>query len=241
MVGGMKGIFEYCRKKIKPEPGVDEKIPVEKVRFVVIDTELTGLDERKDSIVSVGAIRMVGGRIDVGGNFYRLVRPESEMKAESIVIHEITPSDVMEKPEIAEVLDEFIRFCSDDVIVGYCLSIDMSFINREMKRVFCRPAANALLDVRLIWDWLSRRSSGHKAFSTPLREQSLYEMAKRLDIESGKGHNAIMDAFITAQVFQRLIPLLLGSGIRRIGDLLDIGDPERGGDRFNKSWEASNF
>ncbi|MBF0559879.1 MAG: 3'-5' exonuclease [Nitrospirae bacterium] len=237
----MMGLFQYCRNKIRPAARINEKIPVEKVRYVAIDTELTGLDERKDSIVSVGAVRMVGGRIDIGSSFYRLVRPDSELTAASIVIHEITPSEVMEKPDISEVLEEFIGLCGNDVIVGYCLSIDMSFINREMKRIFCRPLTNEMLDVRLLWDWLSKRHTNHKAFSMPLREQSLYEMGKRLDIMLSGAHNAVMDAFITAQVFQRLIPLLLESGIRRIGDLLNIGSPERGGGRFKLGGEASNF
>lgn len=241
MVNGVKGLIQYCRDRIKPAARINNNIPVEKVRYVVIDTELTGLDERKDSIVSMGAVRMVGGRIDLGSSIYRLVRPDTELTAESIVIHEITPAELAEKPGIAGVLGEFIAFCSDDVIVGYCLPIDMSFINREMKRVFSRQMTNEMLDVRLLWDWLSRRRTDHKAFSVPLREQSLYEMAKRLDIIPGGAHNAIMDAFITAQVFQRLVPLLLGSGIRRIGELLDIGSPERGGGRFKSCGEANNF
>ena len=43
--------------------------------IVVVDTELTGLDEKKDSIVSIGAVRMTGGRIELGDMFYRLVSP----------------------------------------------------------------------------------------------------------------------------------------------------------------------
>ncbi len=39
------------------------KTPITDVRYVVVDTELTGLDEKKDSIISIGAVRMTGGRI----------------------------------------------------------------------------------------------------------------------------------------------------------------------------------
>ena len=42
---------------------------LESARYVVIDTELTGLDEKKDSIVSIGAVRMEGGRIEMGDSF----------------------------------------------------------------------------------------------------------------------------------------------------------------------------
>jgi len=36
-----------------------------------------------------------------------------------------------------------------------------------------------------------------------------------------------MDAFMTAQVFQRLLPRLQTSGIMTLGDLLRVGDPKR--------------
>ena len=46
-------------------------------KYVVLDTEVTGLDEKKDSIVSVGAVRMRGGSIALGDTFYRLLKPET--------------------------------------------------------------------------------------------------------------------------------------------------------------------
>ena len=49
--------------------------------YVVVDTELTGLDEKKDSIVSIGAVRMTGGRIELGDMFYRLVSPRTQLTA----------------------------------------------------------------------------------------------------------------------------------------------------------------
>jgi hypothetical protein len=50
-----------------------------------------------------------------------------------------------------------------------------------------------------------------------------------------------MDAFATAQLFQRFIPLLKEAGEKNIGELLKIGRPFEGGDRFNISGEFGNF
>jgi DNA polymerase-3 subunit epsilon len=220
---------------------IDESIPITDARYVVVDTELTGLNEKRDSIVSIGALRMRGGRIDLGDTFYRLVNPETELTAKSVVIHEITPSEVMQKPNINTVLSEFIEFCGDDVIIGHCISIDLSFIDREMKRIFGHPLKNAVLDTFTIYEWLSRKAASHKAFSKPLRDYRLYEMARYFGVPVSGAHNAIMDAYITAQLFQRFIPILLEAGVRQIGHLLMAGNPSRGGDRFRLSSEAINF
>jgi len=42
---------------------------LEKARYLVIDTDVTGLNCRKDPIVSIGAVRMEGGRINRGDSF----------------------------------------------------------------------------------------------------------------------------------------------------------------------------
>src|ERR1700690_3323657 len=87
-------------------PNYDSTQDIRDAAYVVVDTELTGLNEKKDSIVSIGAVKMTGGKIGLGNTFYRLIHPETTLTAESVVIHEITPSDVSEKPSVDIVLSE---------------------------------------------------------------------------------------------------------------------------------------
>ncbi len=241
----MKGVLRLIRNRtVRRSAGIDGNIPIEEVRYVVLDTELTGLDEKKDSIVSIGAVRMRGGRIDLGKTFYKLIKPETALTPESIVIHGITPSDVIKKPDIDKVLSEFSQFCGNDVVVGHFISIDVGFIDREMRRTREISMQNPVLDTYVIYEWLRCRRSyeGENGIALQmLKDPRLYEVARVFGIPFNGAHTAIIDAFITAQVFQRFIPLLIKSGIRSIGDLLTIGDPFRGGDRFKRATEMSNF
>ena len=100
----MFGLFNRKQKH-----AIDESTLISDVRFVVMDTELTGLDEKKDSIISVGAVRMTGGTINLGDSFYRLVSPGTELNAASVCIHEITPSEVAEQPGIEAALAELLE------------------------------------------------------------------------------------------------------------------------------------
>jgi DNA polymerase-3 subunit epsilon len=238
MVRHMAGLFNLKRKK---RIEIDESISLRDVRYVVIDTELTGLDEKKDSIVSIAAIRMVGGRIDLEDTFYRLVNPETELTAESVIIHEITPSEVTKKPGIGKVLSEFAEFCGNDVIVGHCVSIDLSFINREMKRISGSSMKNHALDTSVVYEWIRKRFPSRKPFPYSFTDSGLYDIAKYFGIPVNGAHNAAMDAFITAQVFQRFIPMLIEGGVRSIGDLLSLGNPSKGGDRSGISREMYSF
>jgi DNA polymerase-3 subunit epsilon len=212
--------------------------------FVIIDTELTGLNEKNDSIISIGAIRMKGGKIELSDSFYRLVNPHRHFEPKSVVIHSITPSEVIEEPQIDIVLSEFLEFCGTDIVVGYCLDIDLHFINKEMNRLYGISFTQALVDIYYLYEWLRKRGSARKTDQQSLpdiQSGQLYDLAKAYGIIINGAHNAMIDAYITAQIFQRFLSLLGQKGIETVGDLMKIGHPDRGGDTFSKALEKSSY
>jgi DNA polymerase III subunit epsilon len=217
-------------------------LPIQQGTYVSIDTELTGLNEKEDSILSIGAVKMVEGRIEIGGHFYSLVKPSSRLKSDSVVIHEITPSEVSDERNISAVLPEFLEFCGHHVLVGHCIAIDLGFLNKEIKRLGQAALSNPMLDTYILYSWLWTRWLSESQFSLPPQQVDLYKMARSFDIPFSGAHNAIMDAFITAQILQRFIPWLERSGVLKLGELLRIGNPEKGGDnRFRLPAQISNL
>lgn len=94
---------EPLRRRASRKLAVDRRAPIAEVDFVAFDTELTGLDQRRDSIISVGAVKLRGGRIFPGRIFYRLVQPESELRSESVVVHELVHSDLEDAERASDV------------------------------------------------------------------------------------------------------------------------------------------
>jgi len=199
-------------------------LSIGEAEYTVLDTELTGLDLKKDSIVSIGAVKMKGARIDIGSSFYRLINPANGMDHKSILIHGITPSDVAEKPAIDAVLDEMSAFCGDSVIVGHFISLDMNFTNREFKRTGRKILKNRALDTCKIYEWIkSNEGSFSRHYSGRQDELDLFSLAREYNISFDEGHNALSDAFITAQLFQRFLSVLPRYGVKSTRDLLRIG------------------
>lgn len=234
-------MLNLLRRNWGKEAVEEDNTPIKDVRYVVVDTELTGLNARKDTIVSIGAVRVADGKIDLADTYYGMVNPYSELTRDSVVIHGITPSDVAGKPGIDKVLREFIEFCGRDVVVGHCVDIDMEFINKEMKRTFGYPMPNAVLDTLNIHEWLKGRAGWKEDRMDAPSRAGLYELAMHYGIPTRGVHNALMDAFITAQIFQRFMPMLVKAEIRGIGDLMRLGDPLKGRDRFGPSASAWGF
>lgn len=208
-----------------PRPG-EADTPLADMEFVVFDTELTGLRAKKDSIVSIGAVKMRGGKILLGETFYRVVEPRTALTAKSVVIHEITPAEAAASPGMEVLLPEFLEFCGDAVMVGHVVSIDLQFLNNEMRLLYGRTLRNQAADTYKLYRWISEREDNRCAYHGGSPERvDLFTLAKRYNIAVQGAHNALGDAFITAQLFQRLLAELPRWNITTRAGLLRIGEP----------------
>ena len=77
---------------------------------VAIDCETTGLNTRKDDIVTIAAIRIRGSRILASERFESMVKPNARMKAEAIKVHHLREGDVAGGRTMEQVLPELLRW-----------------------------------------------------------------------------------------------------------------------------------
>jgi DNA polymerase-3 subunit epsilon len=221
-------VWPFRRREREPASGA-ARLPPAAARYAVIDTELTGLDARRDAIVSLGGLRVAEGRIVLADRFYEEVRPDRGLTASSIVLHGITPDDVRERPGIAAVLSGFSAFCAADILLGHFIEIDLEFLSAALARAGLPPLANPVLDTWPLYDWLSSRSPDDGGSGLPrVQDPRLPALAGALGVPCRLEHNALGDAFVTAQVFQRLLRRLHRWGVTTTGELLRIGAPRRG-------------
>jgi len=192
--------------------------------YVAFDTELTGLNFNKDSIISIGAVKMKGGRIFPARAFHSYVKPDCELKAESVVVHEITQTELDGACSQAEVIEEFLEFAGDAVLVGHFVHIDVTFLSNTMKKLYGVKLQNRSVDTMGLHDWLydndNEFARHHRGMSL---KKDLFSMAARYGIPLEKAHDALNDAFLSAQLFQRFLGFLPGCGIRTLGDLIAVG------------------
>lgn len=198
--------------------------PLNRYEFVVLDTELTGLDQRKDAIVSVGAVRIRNLSIVPGETLYRLVKPDIPLPRLSTMIHWITPQELTDQPDVAAVLPELIDFCGDALIVGHCIGLDMGFINRACRRCYGgtlrTPCVDTLRMAMLYQEelWESNRERYKYAIS-----YNLNELSSRYGLPLFGQHNALQDALQTAYLFLFLVKKLEQGGIKTLRNLFDAG------------------
>lgn len=205
---------------------IDENMAITHANYVVIDIKLSGLLEEKNSILSIGAIMMSGGRIELGETFYRLLNTDAESSVADLTAPGVAQASLLVEPNLAPVLSEFLSICGNDILLGHLVSTDLAFLKNEVKRLIGTEVKNPVIDTYQLYHWIMRREASG-AFYTPT-DVKLYEVASQLGVAVSSNHNSMDDAFITAQVFQRLMPMLIKTGVKTVGELLRIGDPSGG-------------
>lgn len=188
---------------------------IEEVRFVVLDLETTGLNSRKDRMLSLGAISVENLEIRVGERMEYFVRQENYAPNQSIGIHGIMPKQAEKGIEEAELLRKLLPFLGRSIIVGHHIGFDVAILNRAMKRVYGKTLQNKVIDtVQLVRKWDSL------GFTPPHRNLGLDEVCRRWNIPLHERHTAAGDAFLTAILFLKLCGKLRTRGIRTLGALL---------------------
>ncbi len=204
---------------------LDQDQPLSSYEFVVFDTELTGMNSRRDEIVSIGAVRIKNLQIIAGENFQSFVRPHKITDAtEGTFIHRITPQQLAIAPDLREILPEFIDFCGSSLLIGHYVSLDVSFINKAAKKIFGAKIKNPCLDtMRLAQVYTETcREQYHDRFNLRI-SYNLADLCRAYKLPIFSEHDAMLDALQTAYLFLFLIKKLNRRGMVTLHDVFKAG------------------
>lgn len=204
---GGGGSFDFALPISNAGTTLREDARLTDLAYTAFDTETTGLNPTGgDQIISVGAVRIVNGRVLKEESFNQLVDPLRSITREATSIHGIEHHMVAGKPRIESVLPAFHSFASGTVLVAHNGDFDMRFIQMKEQAAGVQ-FEGPLLDTLLL-----------SAVVHPNQEdQSLEEIARRLGVPLSGRHTALGDAIITGEVFLKLVGLLKERGIVTLG------------------------
>jgi ATP-dependent DNA helicase DinG len=169
---------------------------VARLDFVALDLETTGLDNKNDRIIEIGAIKFIDGK--PAGEYSTFVNPKTPIPANITQLTGITDNDIAGAPSFPSIAAKLIDFIADLPLCGHQIEFDINFLNEEYKRatlpkVFMKQIDTALL-ARIVMPSLARYTLKH--------------VARTLGVSLERAHRALDDARASGTVAVCLVPKL---------------------------------
>lgn len=170
---------------------------------VSVDCETTGFDTNNDDIISISAIKVRGNQILTSRSYNAFVRPEAEMRADAIRIHQLRAIDVANARPMREVLPEFLDFLGGRPLVGYWIDYDAAMINRYVREYYGFRLPNRRIEVSgLYYD----RKYGDAPQGTTI-DLSFAAISRDLGLRQLALHDAFNDALSAAEMYVQLVDM----------------------------------
>ncbi len=167
------------------------------LREICLDIETTGLEPRDGhKIVEIACFELID-KVKTGKYFHSYVNPRRDMPDEAFRIHGISGEFLKDKPIFDLIVDKFLNFIGDDIIVIHNAPFDSKFLNFELNLVQKKP-----LNMSKVIDSLVL---ARKKF--PGSPNSLDALCKRfnLDLSKRQKHGALIDTELLCDVYIELM------------------------------------
>jgi DNA polymerase-3 subunit epsilon len=196
--------------------------PLSEVRFVVFDTETTGLDLSKNRLLSIAGVGMTGLEVQLDDTFGAMVAQSDVGGAVAAVIHGLISKDLAGGLPEDEAAARFLAFVGDAVLVAHHAAFDIRMLQKAIApyrgaKVWSPSVDTAQLAQRVE---IGLMTSNQARGADQRRPYQLDNLVARYGIDVPERHTAAGDALATALLFQRLLRKAERRGIRTLGDLL---------------------
>ena len=181
------------------------------LRFIIFDTETTGLDIKNDRVLSIGTIAVQGHIIKVSDSFECYVKQDL-FNSDTVKIHGLMKKGTHTKISEKEAIIQFLAHVKNAVLVAHHAAFDIAMINQVLKRLELPKLKNKVLDTGHLFN--------KTKLDTTKSHFSLDHLSNRFNIPQHDRHTASGDAYITALLFVKLIGVLSKNKSLTLKDLL---------------------
>ncbi len=199
-------VKDFLEKAKKPIPGIRN---FDQLSFVVLDTETTGLNPSKDHILSFGAVKIYQQKIQISSSVEWYLKSSKKGK-DAIPVHGLMGNETEISLENFSI--QLLGYLNDNILVGHHLGFDLEMLQKALRPVglerFPNPSIDTMnLAIRIDYGLMVDRTRVN------LKEYTLDSLCQRFNIKTNDRHTAGGDAFLTANLFLKLLKLASKKGI----------------------------
>ena len=162
-------------------------------RYVVLSTETTGLNPKKDVILSFGAIGVVDDVVRIRDNF-EVVILQYKYLHDNGLSNEFLIESKLSKLAEPQAIQALVEYIGNAVLVGHRIHFDIEMINDVLEKMECGKLKNEALDVEIM----------HQKLMDITKSFSLEDLIKQYKLPLNERNSASDDAYSIALLFVKL-------------------------------------
>ncbi len=176
-----------------PRSGLDYR----SAQYLAVDLETTGLDPRRDQILSIGWVLVDGNRIRLASARHHLLRVDGEIPADSAVIHQITDDQAARGLELVGALPELLADLAGRVLIAHHARVEIGFLGAACRRLWGKGLLVRTVDTQVV----ARRLLERRQIPFKASDLRLHALCARYNLPRNCAHNALSDALSAAELF----------------------------------------
>lgn len=160
--------------------------------FTVIDLETTGRGNFSSEITEISAVKYRNYK--PVSSYSKLVKPDNTILPFVEGLTGITNEMLIDKPHISEVIEDFVEFIGEDVVVGHNVNFDFNLVYDAYFETSNKHLINDYLDTIHLSRILNEDASSHK----------LSNLLDYFSIEAKELHRGLSDAKSTGELYLKM-------------------------------------
>jgi DNA polymerase-3 subunit epsilon len=194
----------------------DKKSDWRNLPVVALDLETTGLNPKKDRIISIGLVEMHNGSIHLDSAWHKIVTAGMDIPEESAIIHHLTDDVVAAGEPIDKLLPELLEKLAGKTMLVHYAFVEQEFINMACQRLYGAPFVIPTIDTLK----MAHRAMLKRNHTVQAGELRLFNLRRIFELPDYRAHNALYDAISTAELFLAMAAEANPTGKQPIGDYL---------------------
>ena len=167
------------------------------MKEIVLDTETTGLSVSEGHrIVEIGCIEL-DDLVPTKNQFHSYLNPERKVSDKALAVHGYTDKFLSTQKKFSDVVDDFLNFIENKILVIHNADFDLSHLNNELALL-----GKKKIDKKNVVDTLTLARDKFPGSPT-----SLDALCKRYRIDNSKRtqHTALIDCDLLSKVYINLL------------------------------------
>jgi len=177
-----------------PFPSLETQINT--LPILAVDFETTGLDAKKNKLLSVGFVAIENEQIKLNSCYHQIINTSAQLEESNVIIHQITDDQKEQGQPLHIVIEQLLKALTGKVMLVHFARIERQFLQQACLELYGLAPDFPIIDTLVV----AKRQLDKRDVAYDPSELRLSNLRHKYNLPEHHGHDALNDAIATAEL-----------------------------------------